>query len=417
MARSDPPPPDLEDYEKLFASLILENASTRIRPSVTKFVKKLDEIPEVSLPPSLPRKAAIALAERGLVGQFTGLWPSPRSVQKWVERNWNAMIQGKITIRFCGRGFYTFLFESKEDRNLIFRNGPYFMDSRGLYLNRWSPDFDPEMDIQNVVPVWVCLPHLPLHCWGDESVKAIGNAVGKYIDRSEPKENMHACARICVEVDLGKGLLEAIKIKVDQWTHIQQLDYEQLPFKCKVCHEYGHFANRCSKSKLNESNVNAEISEGSWEQVKKKKSTPSQGPSSKPLPEIPSPPPPPPLVQPLPYPPPLTLLNPCQLKIPYPPLSPRHCPCSHLLPLETPALSPPPTIERILTRNKSKEVSLPSNSPRKAGRKSNKEIKYETTAKEMATGTQQPMDTYLDRQKGSGEKLKERSGNQLKIGK
>jgi len=48
--------------------------------------------------------------------------------------------------------------------------------------------------------------HIFHHCWGDESVKAIGNAVGKYIDRFEPRENMHACARICVEVDLGKGL-------------------------------------------------------------------------------------------------------------------------------------------------------------------------------------------------------------------
>ena len=111
------------------------------------------------------------------------------------------------------------------------------MDSRGLYLNRWLSDFDPEMDIPNAVPVWVHLPHLPLHCWGDESVKAIWNVVGKYIDDREPKENMHDCVRIYVEVDLGKGLLEAIKIKVDQWTHIQQLDYEKLPFKCKVCHE------------------------------------------------------------------------------------------------------------------------------------------------------------------------------------
>ena len=156
------------------------------------------------------------MAECGLVGQFTGLWPSPKLVQKWVERNWNAIIQEKIEIQFCGMRHYTFLFESKEDKDLIFRNGPYFMDSRGLYLNRWTPDFDPEMDVPSAVPVWVRLPHLLLHCWGDESVKAIGNAVDKYIDKCKPKDNMHACARICVEVDLGKGLPEAIKIKVDQ---------------------------------------------------------------------------------------------------------------------------------------------------------------------------------------------------------
>jgi len=164
MAGIAPPPPVSENHEEIFASIFSESSDARPRPSVTKFIKKLDEIPEVNLPPSLPRKSAISLAERGLVGQFTGLWPSPRSVQKWVERNWSVMIQGKIAIRFCGRGYYTFLFESKEDKNLIFRNGPYFMDTRRLYLNRWTPDFDPEMDIPNALPVWVRLPHLPLHC-------------------------------------------------------------------------------------------------------------------------------------------------------------------------------------------------------------------------------------------------------------
>lgn len=95
------------------------------------------------------------------------------------------------------------------------------MDTRGLYLNRWTIDFDPNLDVPNVVTVSVRLPHLPLHCWGDEFVKEIRNAIGKYIDRSEPKENMHTCARICVEVDFGKRLPEAVKIKVDQWIHVQ----------------------------------------------------------------------------------------------------------------------------------------------------------------------------------------------------
>ena len=45
--------------------------------------------------------------------------------------------------------------------------------------------------------------------------------MGKYIEISEPKENMDACARICVEVDLRKGLPKVVKIKVDSWVHIQ----------------------------------------------------------------------------------------------------------------------------------------------------------------------------------------------------
>jgi hypothetical protein len=50
-----------------------------------------------------------------------------------------------------------------------------------------------------------------------------------------------------LEVDLEKGLPEAILISLDNWQHVQQLDYEQLPFKFKSYHEYGHFAKDYKK--------------------------------------------------------------------------------------------------------------------------------------------------------------------------
>lgn len=61
----------------------------------------------------------------------------------------------------CGKGYFTFYFESKDDRDLIFRNRPYLMDSRGIYLNKWTANFDPKLDVPSAVPVWVRLPHLP----------------------------------------------------------------------------------------------------------------------------------------------------------------------------------------------------------------------------------------------------------------
>jgi len=79
-----------EENAEAFTSLITKNGDPRNRPLVNKSIKKLESIPEISLPPTLPRRATISLAERGLVGQFTGLWPSPKSMQKWVKRNWNA---------------------------------------------------------------------------------------------------------------------------------------------------------------------------------------------------------------------------------------------------------------------------------------------------------------------------------------
>ena len=125
------------------------------------------------------------------------------------------LISGGLQHCFCGKGFFTFLFENKVDRYLIFRSGPYFMGPPGLYLNRWSLNFDPKKDVPLAVPVWVLLPHIPLHCWKDETLQAIGNSLGNYIGKKEPKGPLFSCARICVEVYLEKGLPEAVNLLMD----------------------------------------------------------------------------------------------------------------------------------------------------------------------------------------------------------
>ena len=44
-----------------------------------------------------------------------------------------------------------------------------------------------------------------------------------------------------MEVDLEKGLPEEVNLFMDGCEYLQKFDYEQLPFKCRKCHEYGHF--------------------------------------------------------------------------------------------------------------------------------------------------------------------------------
>jgi hypothetical protein len=49
-----------------------------------------------------------------------------------------------------------------------------------------------------------------------------------------------------IEVDLEKGLPK--NLNLNNWVHLQPLDYKQLPFKGSKCHEYGHFAKDSQKS-------------------------------------------------------------------------------------------------------------------------------------------------------------------------
>ena len=207
------PPSAPPSVEEAFKILLKSPGFQPVAPSILKFIKKLDVVPEIDLPCEQPIKIALALAERGLVGQFMGLWPSTRTTDDWIQRNWRHQLKNSVTCYLIGRGFFIFEFISKEDRDLIFRSGLYFMGTQGLYLNRWTPDSNAEVDVPKEVLVWVRLPNLPVHCWNIQTLEKVGNALGRYIDKAENK-GQYSCARICVEVDLEAGIPEAVKLKV-----------------------------------------------------------------------------------------------------------------------------------------------------------------------------------------------------------
>jgi len=89
------------------------------------------------------------------------------------------------------------------------------------------------------------------------------------LTKIKPRNVMLTCACICVEVDLEKGFLELIQLTLDDWQHIQLVDYEKLPFKCKKCHEYGNFTKNYPKHIVIEK-VSQEKDE-KWKQVEKKR--------------------------------------------------------------------------------------------------------------------------------------------------
>ena len=103
-----------------------------------------------------------------------------------MDDRWKSLIQGRVTRSAVGRVLFVFSFSRKEDRDLVFRSGPYFMGSRGLFLVPWTLDLNPGAEI-TTTPVWVRLPHLPLHLWGISSLEDIGNKLGRFLDRAEPK--------------------------------------------------------------------------------------------------------------------------------------------------------------------------------------------------------------------------------------
>ena len=62
------PPSPSSSAEDAFRKLFSAPGLKLVAPSIPKFIKKLDAVPEIDLPVEQPIKIALALAERGLVG-------------------------------------------------------------------------------------------------------------------------------------------------------------------------------------------------------------------------------------------------------------------------------------------------------------------------------------------------------------
>ena len=75
----------------------------------------------------------------------------------------------------------------------------------------------------------------------------LGKPIGSATQTQDRK--VISYARICVEVDLNNPLPNSMEICMGSVSWIQQLDYETLPFRCRLCHEYGHLLRRCPRYK------------------------------------------------------------------------------------------------------------------------------------------------------------------------
>ena len=74
-----------KDPLEAFKALV-RSAGPKPKPSLSsKFLKKMEEIPSLELTPEKPCSLSLLLAETSLIEKFTGLWPSPKTVEAWMD--------------------------------------------------------------------------------------------------------------------------------------------------------------------------------------------------------------------------------------------------------------------------------------------------------------------------------------------
>ncbi|KAI9076290.1 hypothetical protein K1719_041715 [Acacia pycnantha] len=161
-----------------------------------------------------------------------------------------------LIIKVLGASFPTYVIRD-QDREYAFQEGPWMIEDHYLIVQRWRPNFNPwKADLQCIIAAWVRLPDVLFEFYNVESLRRLGNMIGKMIkvDRSTSIYDKGGFARICVEIDLKKPLLPTYMVFGEE----RPIIYEGLHHICFTCGKYGHQKNECPLTKAQGSSQSTE---------------------------------------------------------------------------------------------------------------------------------------------------------------
>jgi hypothetical protein len=158
----------------------------------------------------------------------------------WVHFSWKEHLGYVPEIIELTRNWFAFNFLQSEHAKWVL--GKFWsVNNSPLLLKPWNPLFDASRERMDKILVWVRLSVLPLQFWTLEHFKAIGNFLGDFLeaDMTFEETKQRKVARILVCLNVREGLGEEVDLKWGMYSHTQKLDYENVPFRCRRCHQYG----------------------------------------------------------------------------------------------------------------------------------------------------------------------------------
>lgn len=171
-------------------------------------------------------------------------------IKGFIRKHWSVV--DMPTIHLHEEGYFIMKFKSDDDCDEIIRGGPYFLNKAPMIVKKWTPNFDFKEEIVRVIPVWVRLPSLPLHCWGEDSLSRIVSAVGVPIiaDECTTTQAKVSYARVLVEIDVTQDFVTDIRVKDNNGREFTQKAIpEWRPYFCRKCNKLGHMCSEGNEGK------------------------------------------------------------------------------------------------------------------------------------------------------------------------
>ena len=121
-----------------------------------------------------------------------------------------------------------------------------------MVVKAWAPNFHFQKELLRVIPLWVRLPNLPLHCWTEDSLSRVGSTLGVplFADACTSQQLRISFARLLIEMDITQPLPTEIQVEdASGNNYTQPVVYEWKPPFCASCNKVGHNCSQAQKSK------------------------------------------------------------------------------------------------------------------------------------------------------------------------
>jgi len=210
-----------------------------------KCIKNKGLLRNLSLGEDVEMQEVVEMSKVTLVGRVNGRSFALGTIQNWVKEEWGLLGYTPVADELS-RKWFAFTFRSEDQAQEVLRKN-WSIQSFPLLLKPWTPMFDASRERVDTIPIWVRLPAFPFQFWKEKFFRKIGNMLGEFLeaDESFKDSNQKRMARILVNINVREGLGDAVELVLGHYRHIQKLDYENIPFRCRRCHEYGHLVGDC----------------------------------------------------------------------------------------------------------------------------------------------------------------------------
>lgn len=180
------------------------------------------------------------------IAYFVGGTLSPIALQEWISNLRGELNEECKLGRDLGNGFFQIISKAETTTQKILMLSPHLSKWGTSIVQPWIPDFNPQKPMGLKLPVWITLKGVrdELLSSAQELAAGIGVVLGRNRNNGTSSDQ-----RFCVAVQAGKPFdLEIVtENPVTGKEVIVQVDYNNLPIRCRLCMSTSHLLKDCEK--------------------------------------------------------------------------------------------------------------------------------------------------------------------------